>query len=96
DCTHFLHFSAAKAIVSLFKNCPEYCNYGVSKQELKSCIGGVFVVPGKEVDAKAAKNKMTTASILCQADSAGTSKPAEPTYENGKIACGKGTTEVTK
>ncbi|UNU26312.1 hypothetical protein D0A37_23130 [Microcoleus vaginatus HSN003] len=27
DCTHFFHFSAAKAIVSLFKNCPEYCNY---------------------------------------------------------------------
>ena len=71
-------------------------NYGVSKQELKSFIGGVFVVPAKEVDAKAAKDKMTTASILCQADSAGTSKPAEPTYENGKIACGKGTTEVTK
>ncbi|WP_445300972.1 helix-turn-helix domain-containing protein [Microcoleus sp. BR0-C5] len=25
DCTHFFHFSAAKAIVSLLKNCPEYC-----------------------------------------------------------------------
>ncbi|MEG4214030.1 type IV pilin-like G/H family protein [Microcoleus sp. Pol14C6] len=71
-------------------------NYGVSKQELKSCIGAVFVVPAKEVDAKAAKDKMTTASILCQADSAGTRKPAEPTYENGKIACGTDTTQVTK
>jgi hypothetical protein len=33
---------------------------------------------------------------LCQADDTGTIKPAEPTYQNGKIACGKGTTQVTK
>ena len=25
DCTHCFHFSAAKALASLFKNCPEYC-----------------------------------------------------------------------
>ncbi len=72
-------------------------NYGVSKQpQLKSFIGGVFVVPAKEVDTKAIKDKMTTASILCDADSPGTIKPAEPTYENGKIAFGKGTTKVTR
>jgi len=72
-------------------------NYGVSKQpNLKSYIGGVFIVPDKEVDAKATKDNMTTASILCEADSPGTIKPAEPTYQNGKIACGKGTTAVTK
>ncbi|MEG3967850.1 type IV pilin-like G/H family protein [Microcoleus sp. T2B6] len=72
-------------------------NYALSpKKELKSYVGGVFVLPAKEVDAKAAKDKMTTASILCEADSAGTIKPAEPTYKNGKIACGQGTTEVTR
>lgn len=72
-------------------------NYGVSKQpQLKSFIGGVFVVPAKKVDTKAIKDKMTTASILCDADSPGTIKPAEPTYENGKIACAQGTTKVTK
>ncbi|MEG3933633.1 type IV pilin-like G/H family protein [Microcoleus sp. T3_B1] len=69
-------------------------NYGISKQELKSYIGGVFVVPGKKVDAKVAKNEMTTASILCQSDSPGTIEPAEPTYQNGKLICGQGTTQV--
>ncbi|MEG4988848.1 type IV pilin-like G/H family protein [Microcoleus sp. BR0-C5] len=72
-------------------------NYGVSKQkDLKSFVGGVFVIPATKVESNASTNKTTTTSILCRADSAGTSKPAEPTYENGKIACGKGTTEVTK
>ena len=69
-------------------------SYGVSKQkELKSYVGGVFVVPAKEVDPNAAKHEiLTTQSIICKADHPGPIKPAEPTYQNGKIACGKGTT----
>ncbi|MEK0179040.1 MAG: general secretion pathway protein GspH [Oscillatoriales cyanobacterium] len=64
-------------------------NYGVSKQkELKSYVGGVFVV--------SVKDGSSTRRILCQADSPGTIKPAEPTYENGEVVCGKGTIEVTK
>lgn len=72
-------------------------NYALSqKKELKSYVGGVFVLPAKEVDGKAAKNKMRTASILCEADFLGTIEPAEPTYQNGKLICGKGTTKVTE
>lgn len=73
-------------------------NYGVSKQpQLKSYVGGVFRVPAKEVVPNAAQNEIiTTISILCEADKPGPIKPAEPTYENGEIACGKGTTQVTK
>lgn len=72
-------------------------NYALSqKKELKSYVGGVFVLPAKEVDGKAAKDKMTTASILCEADFLGTIEPAEPTYQNGKLICGKGTTKVTE
>jgi len=72
-------------------------NYGVSKQpQLKSYVGGVFLVPVKEVEPNAAKDGITTISIFCQADSPGTIKPAEPTYENGKVACGKGTRQVTR
>ncbi|MEG4497143.1 type IV pilin-like G/H family protein [Microcoleus sp. F10-C6] len=72
-------------------------NYGVSKENnLKSYVGGVFLVPAKKFEPNAAKEEITTASILCGADSPGTIKPAEPTYENGKIACGKGTTQVTR
>ncbi|MBE9183374.1 type IV pilin-like G/H family protein [Microcoleus sp. LEGE 07076] len=72
-------------------------NYGVSKQEgPKSYVGGVFVVPAKAVEPNAAQDEMTTTSILCETDSDGTIKPAEPIYLNGKVICGKGTTQVTK
>jgi hypothetical protein len=70
-------------------------NYAVSKQkDLKSYVGGVFLVPAKNFEPNAAKEKITTTSILCEADFPGTIKPGEPTYENGKIACGKGTTQL--
>ena len=72
-------------------------NYGVSKKkDLKSYVSGVFLVPAKNFEPNAAKEERTTTSILCEADSPGTIKPAETTYKNGKIACGKGTREVTK
>ncbi|MBD1886579.1 type IV pilin-like G/H family protein [Microcoleus vaginatus] len=70
-------------------------NYGVSKHKnLKSCVGGVFVIPAPKVESKASKNPITTTSILCGSDSAGTIKPPEPTYQNGKIACATGTIEL--
>jgi len=69
-------------------------NYGVSKQkDLKSFVGGVFVIPAKNFDSNASKNKISTRSILCRSDSAGTIKPPEPTHQNGKIACATGTLE---
>ena len=69
-------------------------NYAVAKEKsLQSYVGGVFLVPAKNFESKAAKEKITTTSILCEADFPGTIKPGEPTYENGKIACGKGTTQ---
>ena len=72
-------------------------NYGVSKQkDLKSYVGGVFVIPAKNFDSNPSKNKITTRSILCKADSAGTIKPPEPTNQNGKIACATGTIELTQ
>ncbi|MEG3846797.1 type IV pilin-like G/H family protein [Microcoleus sp. herbarium19] len=72
-------------------------NYAVSKQETeRSYVGAVFLVPAKKVDANAAQNEMITLSILCEADDRGTIKPAEPISQNGKVICGKGTTEVTK
>jgi type II secretory pathway pseudopilin PulG len=72
-------------------------HYGVSKKkELKTYVGGVFLVPAKKIEPNAAKEERTTTSILCEADSSGTIKPPQPTYENGKIACGKGTTQPTR
>ena len=72
-------------------------NYGVSKHpKSTSYVGGVFVVPAKEVEPNAAKHELKTLVILCKADSPGLIQPAEPTYQNGKTACGKGTTAVTE
>ena len=70
-------------------------NYGVSKhKDLKSFVGGVFVIPAPKVESNSSKNPITTTSILCGADSAGTIKPPEPTYQNGKIACATGTMKM--
>lgn len=72
-------------------------NYGVSKHiKNTSYVGGVFVVLAKEVEPNAAKDELKTIAILCEADSPGTMKPAEPTYQNGEVICGKGTTQVSK
>ena len=72
-------------------------NYAVAKgNNLKSYVGGVFVVPAKNFEPNAAKEEITTTYILCVADFTGPIKPAEPTYENGKSACGKGTTQVSQ
>lgn len=72
-------------------------HYGISKQKtLKSYVGGVFVVPAKEVDPNAAKDEITTTYILCETDSPATIEPAKPIYQNGKVTCGKGTTDLTK
>jgi hypothetical protein len=72
-------------------------SYGVSKEnKLKSYVGGVFLVPAKDINPNAAKDEIKTISILCKADEPGTIKPATPTYQNGNLVCGTGTTEVTK
>ncbi len=58
-------------------------NYGVSRQaNLKSFVGGVFLIGN------------TTKTIICQANAASTTKPANPLNKNGTLACGANTTPV--
>ncbi len=72
-------------------------NYGVSKHpKSTSYVGGVFVVPAKEVEPNAAQHELKAIAILCKADSLGSIQLAKPNYQNGKTACGKGTTELTR
>ena len=60
--------------------------YGLSrKADLKSYVGAVF--PG-------ASKRTLTVTILCKANSPGIEQIANPTYENGVIACGAGTQEL--
>ena len=58
-------------------------------------MGGVFIIPATKIESNASKNKITTTSLLCKADSAGTIKPPEPTNQNGKIAFATRTMELT-
>ena len=64
------------------------------KQPLKSYVGGVFILPATKVNPNAASEELTTIAILCEAAVPGTTKPAEPTYIDGELACGEGTTEL--
>ncbi|MEG4454480.1 type IV pilin-like G/H family protein [Microcoleus sp. N9_A1] len=75
-------------------------HYAVAKESmLKNYVGGVFIVP---VYSNSAKDEMMTETILCEAEDNRLIKfkpadePAEPTYQNGEVICGKGTTELTR
>ena len=71
-------------------------NYGVSKQkDLKSYVGGVFLIPANEAAPKAAQDKIWK-FILCKADKPGIMIPLPPTLQNGKLVCETGTTQVKK
>ena len=79
-------------------------SYSLPKnQSLKSYFGGVFIVPAQELERNADRNAMTTVTILCKTNGdrplirfKPKDEPAEPIYQNGKVICGKGTTELTK
>ena len=70
-------------------------NYGVARNNtIKSYVGGVFAVPAKEIPNSASSDEILTLAILCEANSSGTTRPAEPTYKNGQLACGSGTKDL--
>jgi type II secretory pathway pseudopilin PulG len=69
-------------------------NYGVSKKpELKSYVGGVFVIRAK---SNKGEDEMRTESILCSTDTPGTIPHLPPRLQNSKLVCPTGTTQVTK
>lgn len=64
--------------------------YAISKDDaFKSYVGGVFVVsyvPGE----------VTTQTIVCESNSTLPIHPNHPSYQNGAIACGAGTKDISK
>ncbi|NEP14996.1 MAG: general secretion pathway protein GspH [Symploca sp. SIO2C1] len=64
------------------------------KGKLDSYIGAVFIIPATEVSPNGAADELAIISILCKATVPGTSKLAEPTYIDGKLACSEGTSEL--
>ncbi|MGB8687893.1 MAG: type IV pilin-like G/H family protein [Microcoleus sp.] len=74
-------------------------SYGVSRSETKnihSYVAAVFLVPTNHVVSKAAKNEMTSVSIVCLANSPGDTQPANPILQKGVPVCGSGTDLLTK
>jgi type II secretory pathway pseudopilin PulG len=72
-------------------------NYGISRKDnFKSYVGGVFAVPAKEIPNSASSDEILTLAILCEANSSGTTRPVEPTYKNGQVACGSGTKDLSR
>jgi type II secretory pathway pseudopilin PulG len=68
--------------------------YAIARKEtknIKSYVGGVFVVAATNVDPKADKKEMTTVGILCEALRRGSTKPSAPTLQNGVPTCGSDT-----
>jgi type IV pilus assembly protein PilA len=66
-------------------------NYGISRSEtMRSMVGGVFLMPVNN------SNEMTTVAILCESNSPGIKKPANPFFEKGVASCGYGTTQVRR
>ena len=78
--------------------------YSVAKDKiLKNYVGGVFLVPAKDPNAR--RDEMTTVTIFCETDDRPffrvkltnePDEPAEPIYQNGEVICGTGTTKVTR
>jgi hypothetical protein len=74
-------------------------NYGISrtgKKDIKSYVGGVFLVPGTNLDPKVDKDKMTTVSILCEATSPGNIRPADPMLQQSVPTCGSGSRDLRR
>ncbi|MEQ9550420.1 MAG: type IV pilin-like G/H family protein [Coleofasciculus sp. G3-WIS-01] len=72
-------------------------NYGISRHDqVPSYVGAVFAVPATDVNSEAVSDEITTVAILCEADTPGSIKPTTPTYQNGELACGEGTTDLSR
>jgi type II secretory pathway pseudopilin PulG len=72
-------------------------NYGIARKgtkNIKSYVGGVFVVPATNVDPKADKKEMTSVGILCEATSPGRTRLADPILQKGVPTCGSDTKEL--
>ena len=66
-------------------------HYGISrKQDIKSYVGGVFVVP----IGTANKSEMTTIGVLCEALRSGSATPTAPTLVKDIPTCGAGTKKL--
>lgn len=63
----------------------------LTKEPLKSYVGGVFIVPASKAQPMAVKDKVTILTIVCEANVPGSIKPTEPRLQDGLPTCSQGT-----
>jgi len=72
-------------------------SYGISqKGNLRSDVGAVFIVPAHRAINSAYTQERSTVLIICETQKTGDKNPAPPSYQNGQLSCGQGTTEITR
>ena len=67
-----------------------------TKPPLKSYVGGVILPTPPPVNQNLVDDESGTRAILCETNSPSTTKPPQPTYKNGVLACGEGTRDLSK
>jgi serine/threonine protein kinase len=66
-------------------------NYGVSRKDtLKSYVGGVFLISRDE-----ATGEISTIGLVCETQSPGTKRPAEPVVRGNVLECGPNTKRLS-
>lgn len=84
------HYSIGKTKNAVF-------DYAVSHQKrLKSYVGAVFAVLATTLNPKAEKKEMLTVELACEALRPGTTQPAAPTLQRGKVTCPEGTIDLSR
>jgi hypothetical protein len=70
----------------------EVVNYAISRQDnLRSYVGFVLDTMSTESTEMIEGTRL---AILCKADNPGTIYPAIPIYQNGQLACARGTSNI--
>lgn len=64
------------------------------KDNLKGYVGAVFVIPEENHASRNLDSKL--ASILCETNYSGKTKPNKPTYKDGVLACTIGTKKIER
>ncbi|AFZ25735.1 hypothetical protein Cylst_3599 [Cylindrospermum stagnale PCC 7417] len=75
----------------------EYVSEGLfDRRPVKTYVGAVFTLPTPTKNSQNPQDGLGTVAIICQANALTTSRPADPTYQNGVLACGDGTSSLPR
>ncbi len=73
-------------------------HYAIARKKtrnIKSYVGGIFLIPATNAAPKANKDEMLTVAIACEALRPGSITPTAPTLVKGVPTCGSGTRDLS-